>query len=122
MLAGKIGSAGDLNPGDWRRGNPRFQAENLSHNLEFVSLLSGLAHAHDMTPAQLALAWVLRRGHDIVPIPGTRHLRYLEENAQAAVLILPESLWSQLDQALASFQVAGERYQKEALRFIDRSE
>ena len=121
-LSGKIGSVEDLAAGDWRRGNPRFQAENLSHNLQFVAVLGKIAAAHDVTPAQLALAWVLRQGHDIVPIPGTRHLRYLEENAQAAVLKLAENVWSELDAALAGFEVAGERYQKEALRYIDASE
>ena len=121
-LSGKIHSPLDLHPGDWRRGNPRFQAENLSHNLQFVELLSQVAAAHDVTTAQLALAWVLRQGHDLVPIPGTKHLRYLEENAEAAVLILSESVWAQLDGALACFEFAGERYQQEALQYIDASE
>jgi aryl-alcohol dehydrogenase-like predicted oxidoreductase len=122
VLSGKIRSAEDLHPTDWRRGNPRFQAANLSHNLRFVAALSEIAAAHDVTAAQLALAWVIRRGSDIVPIPGTKHLRYLEENAQAAVLKLSEHVWSDLDAALASFEVAGERYPKEALQFIDVSE
>ena len=121
-LTGKIHSPQDLHPGDWRRGNPRFQAENLSHNLQFVQLLSQVAAAHDVTAAQLALAWVMRQGHDLVPIPGTKHLRYLEENAEAAVLILSESVWAQLDRALARFEFAGARYQQEALQHIDASE
>ena len=122
VLTGKIRSAEELDSGDWRRGNPRFQPDNLSHNLQFVSILSGLAAAHDVTPAQLALAWVLRRGHDIVPIPGTKHLRHLEENVQAAVLKLSDNVWSPLDTALASFEVAGERYPQEALQYLDSSE
>jgi len=121
-LSGKIRSAEDLDSSDWRRKNPRFQADNLSHNLQFVSVLSGIAVAHDVTPAQLALAWVLRRGHDIVPIPGTKHLRYLEENAQAAILKLSANVWSELESALDSFEVAGERYPKEALQYLDTSE
>jgi aryl-alcohol dehydrogenase-like predicted oxidoreductase len=121
-LSGKIRSVDDLESSDWRRRNPRFQGENLSHNLRFVSLLAEIAAAHDVTPAQLALAWVLRCGHDIVPIPGTRHLRHLEENAQAAVLRLADGVWSTLEAALAGFEVAGERYQKEALQYIDSSE
>jgi len=121
-LSGKIRSAEDLHPGDWRRGNPRFQADNLRHNLQFVSVLSGIAAAHDVTPAQLALAWVLRRGHDIVPIPGTKHLRHLEENAQAATLKLSENVWSLLESALGSFEVAGERYPKEAAQYLDTLE
>ena len=119
VLSGKIRSLEELDSSDWRRRNPRFQGENLSHNLQFVALLSEIAAAHDVTPAQLALAWVLRRGHDIVPIPGTRHLRHLEENVQAAVLQLSEQVWSQLDQAIACFEVAGERYPKDALQYID---
>ena len=122
VLTGKIRSAEELDSGDWRRGNPRFQPDNLSHNLQFVSILSGLAAAHDVTPAQLALAWVLRRGHDIVPIPGTKHLRHLEENVQAAVLKLSDNVWSPLDTALASYEVAGERYPQEALQYLDSSE
>lgn len=122
VLSGKIRSAADLDDTDWRRRNPRFQPENLSHNLAFVETVSELAAAHDVTPGQLALAWVLRQGSDVVPIPGTRHLRHLEENAQAALLRLSEPVWATLDAALASFQVAGERYPKEALQYIDSSE
>ena len=122
VLAGKIGSAEELAPSDWRRTNPRFQAENLSHNLRFVAVLGEIAAAHDVTPAQLALAWVLRQGHDIVPIPGTNRTRHLEENAQAAVLKIPEVVWSELEGELACFEVAGERYQKEAMRYLDTTE
>lgn len=121
-LAGKIRSSEDLDATDWRRRNPRFQPENLSHNLSFVEAITELAAAHDVTPGQLALAWVLRQGQDVVPIPGTRHLRHLEENAQAALLRLSEPVWAALDAALASFEVAGERYPKEALQYIDASE
>jgi aryl-alcohol dehydrogenase-like predicted oxidoreductase len=122
VLTGKIGSAEDLHPGDWRRRNPRFQSDNLIHNLQFVSFLKDIALAHDITPAQLALAWVLRQGHDIVPIPGTKHVRYLEENAEAAVLKISLGVWSQLEKALAAFTFLGERYPQEALRYIDTTE
>jgi aryl-alcohol dehydrogenase-like predicted oxidoreductase len=122
FLTGKLNSAEDLHPSDWRRSNPRFQSANLDHNLQFVAFLRDLAREHDLTPGQLALAWVLRRGHDIVPIPGTRQERHLEENAQAAVLKISEGVWSQLEKALAAFSFAGERYQQEALRYIDATE
>jgi len=122
FLTGNIQNPEDLEPMDWRRGNPRFQAENLRHNLQLVSLLREIAAAHDLTPAQLALAWVLRHGGDIVPIPGTKQLRHLEENAQATGLKLAENVWSALDGALTSFKVAGERYPEEAMRLIDSSE
>ena len=122
FLTGKIQSPDDLEPNDWRRNNPRFQADNLTHNLRLVSVVKEIALAHDATPAQVGLAWLLRRGCDIVPIPGTKHLRYLEENAQAAGIKLCDEVWSALDEALASFNVAGERYPEEALRLIDCSE
>jgi len=122
FLAGKIKSPDDLEPTDWRLKNPRFLAENLSHNFRLVSLVNEIASAHDATPAQVALAWLLRRGSDIVPIPGTKHVRYLEENAQAVGLKLCDDVWSSLDRSLACFKVAGERYPEDALRFIDSSE
>ena len=122
FLTGKITSPADLETSDWRRSNPRFQRENLDHNLRLVSMVQEIATAHQATTAQLALAWLLRQGKEIVPIPGTKHLRYLEENAQSVGLRLPEEIWSALDRALASFKVAGERYQAEALKFIDSSE
>jgi aryl-alcohol dehydrogenase-like predicted oxidoreductase len=122
FLSGKIQSQGDLESTDWRRRNPRFQPDNLSHNMGIVSILKEIACSHDATPAQVALAWLLRQGSDVVPIPGTKHLRYLEENAQAAGLKLSQEVWASLDQALASFEVAGERYPEEALKFIDASE
>jgi aryl-alcohol dehydrogenase-like predicted oxidoreductase len=122
FLTGKINSPEDLESNDWRRANPRFQADNMSHNMGLVSVVKEIASAHDTTPAQVALAWLLRRGSDIVPIPGTKHLRYLEENALAVGLKLAEEVWAALDRTLACFKVAGERYQAEALRFIDSSE
>jgi len=122
FLTGRINSEGDLEASDWRRRNPRFQGDNLLHNLSLVATLREIAAAHEATPAQLALAWLLRRGGDIVPIPGTKHPRYLEENAQAVGLTLSEAVWTELERALASFQVAGERYPAEALRYLDFSE
>lgn len=119
FLSGKIQSADDLEEADWRRRNPRFQEENLRHNLELVHAVKEIAAANKATPAQVALAWLLRQGEDIVPIPGTRHVRYLEENARAAELKLPESAWARLEQALASFHVAGMRYPESGMRTID---
>ena len=122
FLAGKIKTPDDLEPCDWRRKNPRFLAENLSHNFTLVSIVNDIARAHDATPAQVALAWLLRRGGDVVPIPGTKHLRYLEENSEAVGLKLSEEVWCALDRSVSGFKVAGERYQEDALRFIDNSE
>ncbi|HJV65505.1 MAG TPA: aldo/keto reductase [Geomonas sp.] len=122
FLTGKLKSPQDLEPADWRRKNPRFQPENFAHNLQLVSLLTEIANSHDVTPAQLALAWVLRRGGDVVAIPGTKHLRFLEENAGAAGLTLSEELWGRLERAASSFSVAGERYPEEAMGLLDTTE
>ncbi len=119
FLTGRIESVDDLEESDWRRRNPRFQEENLQHNLALVDIVKEVAAAAGATPAQVALAWLLRKGPDIVPIPGTRHVTYLEENARAADLKLPDSAWNKLDQALASFHVAGLRYPEAAMRYID---
>src|SRR6266542_5096685 len=80
FLSGRVRSIDDLDPDDFRRNNPRFQGENFRHNLELVQRVQEIAAEKGVTPAQLALAWVLTRGDDIVPIPGTKRVRYLEEN------------------------------------------
>lgn len=122
FLTGKIASVDELPESDWRRTNPRFQRDNLDHNLRLVRVVEGIAARHGMTAAQLALAWVLRQGNDIVPIPGTRRVRYLEENARAAAITLPQAAWSEVDAALASFDVAGARYTDAAMRLLDTTE
>jgi aryl-alcohol dehydrogenase-like predicted oxidoreductase len=119
FLAGRFKSVNDLEESDWRRNNPRFQAENFQHNMELVRIVKEIAAANDATPAQVALAWLLRQGSEVVPIPGTKQVRYLEENAQTVDLQLPPSAWSALDRALASFKVAGLRYPEAAMRSID---
>lgn len=119
FLTGNIKSVDDLEESDWRRNNPRFQAANFHHNMELVDTVRNIAAANNVTPAQVALAWLLRRGGDIVPIPGTRHIPYLEENAKAVDVELPDSAWAQLEQVLSSFNVAGLRYPEAAMRFID---
>src|SRR5437763_3871592 len=88
FLSGHIRRYEDLAPDDWRRSNPRFQGENFTKNLELVARIEQLARAKRCTPSQLALAWVLAQGEDIVPIPGTKRVRYLEENAGAAAIAL----------------------------------
>ena len=122
FLSGKIKSIDDLEASDWRRTNPRFQPGNLEHNLSLVRIVEKIASAHQATPAQIALAWVLRRGEDIVPIPGTRHIYHLDENAAAADIRLPDSAWSELDSFLASFDVAGARYLEAAMQTLDATE
>jgi aryl-alcohol dehydrogenase-like predicted oxidoreductase len=122
FLTGTITSVDQLPESDWRRTNPRFQPDNLEQNLRLVRAVEGIAARHGVTAAQLALAWVLRQGNDIVPIPGTRRVRYLEENAQAAGITLPGAAWSDVETVLASFDVAGARYTDAAMRLLDATE
>ncbi len=122
LLTGKIKNPTDLAESDWRRTTPRFQKENFEHNFKLIQLVEKIAVSQKATPAQVALAWVLRRGHDIVPIPGTKHVAYLEENTRATELNLPSSAWNELDQAISAFAVAGDRYSERSMKMIDRSE
>lgn len=122
FLSGKIRSLDDLSSDDWRRNNPRFQGDNFQHNFRLVEAVRRVAAANNVTPAQVALAWVLREGSDIVPIPGTRHVQYLEENAAAETLKLPDSAWLELEQALGSFHTAGLRYPEAAMHALDTTD
>jgi len=88
FLSGRIRSIDDLDPTDVRRNHPRFQGDHFARNLELVDRINGLAHEKGVTPGQLALAWVLAQGDDVVPIPGTRHIAYLEENLGAIEVVL----------------------------------
>ena len=122
FLSGKIKSVNDLPESDWRRNNPRFQGENFRHNFRLVEVVQEIASANHVTAAQVALAWVLRRGNDIVPIPGTRHIEYLEENVNALSLKLPASDLAQLDREARAFEVAGARYPEAAMKVLDTTE
>lgn len=88
FLTGKITSLDELAPDDWRRNNPRFQGEAFAQNMRIVAEIEAIAAEKGATPAQIALAWVLAQGEDIVPIPGTRRVKYLEENIAAAAISL----------------------------------
>jgi aryl-alcohol dehydrogenase-like predicted oxidoreductase len=122
FLTGKITKPEDLHENDWRRSGPRFAAENMKHNLNLVDQVKAIAAAHKATPAQVALAWLLKQGPDIVPIPGTKRITYLEENAKAAELQLPLSAWSDLDKSLSSFKTAGLRYTEDMMKYLDTSD
>jgi aryl-alcohol dehydrogenase-like predicted oxidoreductase len=122
FLSGKITSVGDLAESDWRRNNPRFQGENFAHNFKLTEIVQRIANANRATATQVALAWVLRRGKDIVPIPGTRHTEYLDENVHASNLALSASTWEELDREVRSFQVAGPRYPEAAMKMLDTTE
>ncbi len=110
FLTGRFRSPEDLPEDDFRRHNPRFQGENFQRNLELVERVEEIAAEKDATPGQLALAWVLAHGDDLVPIPGTKRLRYLEENVGAAAVELSEEDLRRLDQAAPAGVTAGDRY------------
>ncbi|MED5619929.1 aldo/keto reductase [Ideonella sp. BN130291] len=110
FLTGAIQSAEDLAPDDWRRSNPRFQAESLPTNLALVAEVQRIAAERGCTPAQLALAWLLHRNPSLVPIPGTRRIARLDENAAAATLALGPQELERIDRVLAQREVAGTRY------------
>lgn len=110
FLTGAIARVEDLAADDWRRQNPRFQTDNFDANRPLVQALEEIAAERDCTPAQLALAWVLNKGPDIVPIPGTRRVNRLRENAAATALKLTSAQLQKIDRVLAENRVAGERY------------
>jgi aryl-alcohol dehydrogenase-like predicted oxidoreductase len=110
FLTGQIKSLDDLEEGDFRRHSPRFSAENFPKNLELVDRVKEIASENDVTPGQLALAWVLAQGADIAPIPGTKRRSYLEENIAAAEVELSEDDLRRLDEAAPKGSAAGDRY------------
>jgi aryl-alcohol dehydrogenase-like predicted oxidoreductase len=110
FLTGQIRSMADLPESDWRRSNPRFQEDALQENLQLADRVRDLAAARDVTPAQLALAWVMAKGDDIVPIPGTKSPTRLEENAAATEIELSSQDMDELDNAISADSVSGNRY------------
>src|SRR3954463_10361726 len=110
FLSGRFQSPDDIPEGDFRRNNPRFQGENFQKNLELVERVREIAAEKDATPGQLALAWVLAQGDDIVPIPGTKRREYLEENVAAVEIDLSEDDLRRIDEAAPAGATAGERY------------
>ncbi len=110
FLTGQYKRFEDLPEGDYRRLSPRFQGENFQKNLDLVHAVERLARARGITPAQLARAWVMSRGDDVVPIPGTKRVKYLEQNAEAAHVALDTHELAQLDAVLPVGAAAGARY------------
>jgi aryl-alcohol dehydrogenase-like predicted oxidoreductase len=110
FLSGKIRGVDDLAADDFRRANPRFQGDNLAQNLELVDRVTRLAVQRGATPGQLALAWVLAQGDDVVPIPGTKRRAYLHENLEAVHVHLSEDELRALDEAAPRGAAAGDRY------------
>jgi aryl-alcohol dehydrogenase-like predicted oxidoreductase len=120
FLTGKIQTVDDLDAGDWRRTNPRFQGENLEKNLVLAGRIPEIAGAKGCTPAQLALAWLLAQGRDVVPIPGTRSIQRLEENAGASRVALSADDLQEIEQALPPSLVAGQRYTEASMAALNR--
>jgi aryl-alcohol dehydrogenase-like predicted oxidoreductase len=110
FLTGRIRSPSDLEATDWRHNSPRFQSENFQKNLQLVGLVETLAQERGVTPAQIALAWLLAQGDDIVPIPGTKRVPRLEENLGALSIRLDDADLDRLQAVFAPGAVAGARY------------
>jgi aryl-alcohol dehydrogenase-like predicted oxidoreductase len=120
FLTGAVKRAEEYPEGDFRRGDPRYQGENFDANVRAASAVRELAAARGAAPGQVALAWLLHRGDDIVPIPGTKRRSYLEENVAAADLSLTGEEMAVLDAALAPEKVSGPRYGEKAMATVDR--
>jgi aryl-alcohol dehydrogenase-like predicted oxidoreductase len=119
FLTGQIRSLDDLPEDDWRRSNPRFQEDALRANLQLADRVTALASKRGVAPAQLALAWVLAKGDDIIPIPGTKSPQRLEENAAAADVTLSAEQVEQLDNAISRDAVRGSRYPEQMMALLD---
>ena len=120
FLTGQIKRFEDLAGDDWRRTSPRFQGANFQKNLDLVERIGNIAAAKGCTPSQLALAWVLAQGEDIVPIPGTKRRTYLEEDAAALDVRLEPEDFRRLDEAAPRGAAAGNRYAEAMMAFINR--
>jgi aryl-alcohol dehydrogenase-like predicted oxidoreductase len=119
FLSGELKRFEDLAADDFRRTNPRFQGENFARNLELVRKIEEIAAAKGCTPAQLALAWVLAQGEDIVPIPGTKQVKRLEENAGAANITLSKDDLEAIDKVFPQNAAAGSRYPEEMMSSVN---
>jgi len=119
FLTGQIKSIDDLAADDYRRYSPRFQGENFANNLAIVTRVTEMAQSKGVTPGQLALAWVLAQGNDIVPIPGTKRRSYLEENVAASEIEITADDSAQLEALAPKGAAAGLRYPEAMMRYVD---
>jgi aryl-alcohol dehydrogenase-like predicted oxidoreductase len=119
FLTGRFRSESDIEPGDYRRSSPRFQGENLERNLAIVKEIEQIAAQKSCSAAQLTLAWLLARGGEIVPIPGTKRRKYLEENSKAVEVTLTAGDLALLDRAAPLGSASGPRYPREVLRRVN---
>jgi len=119
FLSGDIKREEDLAPDDWRRTNPRFQGENFRRNLELVRRVEAIASERGCTTSQLALAWVLAQGDDIIPIPGTKRRSYLEQNAAAVEIQLTSKELKRIDEVAPRGIANGGRYPEEMMGLVN---
>ena len=119
FLTGRFQTTGDLAEDDFRRHHPRFEGENFQRNLRLAEAVKEMAGEEGCSPAQLALAWVLAQGADIVPIPGTKHVRYLEENLGALQVRLTADQLRRIEEGFPQGVTAGQRYPDGAMRFVN---
>jgi aryl-alcohol dehydrogenase-like predicted oxidoreductase len=120
FLTGQITSPDDFPADDARRGMPRFSGENFQRNLDLVAKVQALAEAKGVLPSQLALAWLLAQGNDIVPIPGTKRRTYLEQNLGAVDVTLTAADLDELDKAFPADGVAGDRYNAGGMEMVGK--
>jgi aryl-alcohol dehydrogenase-like predicted oxidoreductase len=120
FLTGTAVPAESLDAGDFRRGDPRFQGNNFVRNMQAAEVVHVMAREKGVTSGQVALAWILQRGNDVVPIPGTKRVAYLEENLGAATVVLSDEEMRTLSEMLGPGRVAGLRYNAERMAQIDR--
>ncbi len=120
FLTGEVRRAEDYPEGDFRRGDPRYQGENYDANVRAAEAVRAVASSLGVKPGQVALAWILHKGSDFVPIPGTKRRTYLEDNIAAAAIVLNAEQMKALDEALAPGKVSGKRYNDTIMSTIDR--
>lgn len=120
FLTGRFKSPDDFDPDDFRRTSPRFQGENFQRNLQLVNTVEELAKQAGVTPGQLALAWVMAQDEHIVPIPGTKRRKYLEENAEVVNVVIPKEVLDELTRQFPPDAAAGERYAPAFMPLLNR--
>jgi aryl-alcohol dehydrogenase-like predicted oxidoreductase len=119
FLTGEIKTFEDLEPNDWRRMSPRFEGENFQRNLDLVDRVRELAHTKNCTPAQLAIAWLLKQGEDLVPIPGTKRVSYLLENLGALEIELTTEELDRIDAIIPKGSASGDRYPSALMQMVN---
>ncbi|MCK9424287.1 MAG: aldo/keto reductase, partial [Bacteroidales bacterium] len=120
FLTGRFKKDDDFNEGDFRQNHPRFQGENLKNNLNLLIKLDEISKVKGCSKAQIALAWILGQGEDVVPIPGTKRRIYLEENVNAVDITLTEAEIKQLNNAMPPGVASGQRYAPQAMKSVNR--